>query len=408
MADSYVTSQATLKCSFGDKTSKLTVYPDRTVFLTGKPMANISDRISLYNIAPFGKCRTTGYPATAAATAANKGKLTPMPCVPGTVSDWVNGKNDYIIKGKPALLKSSFCKCQWGGIITVTNDGQVDTGSADMSKEQPLTEEEMVAENEAAQEVTQEEILEGIQCALDIAGFVPVVGAFADILNASISAYRGDWVSAGISLLAAVPGIGDAAGAAKLAQKGVKIATSKGAKKTIANASQSTKSGNQIPTNNDNCEKVINIDEARKKKQLEENITRNDTSNVVSLKEYRETKHGQFIELEKVVGGENQNIPISNSINGVGKNGANYPSQNNGQGFGNGSSGGNYPQGNKKGAIDINKKKKVNTGAILKFGGNNKTTGLDDNYPEDSLKEIFRYKGNQPHPHNIIDLDLNS
>lgn len=145
MADSYVTSQATLKCSFGDKTSKLTVYPDRTVFLTGKPMANISDRISLYNIAPFGKCRTTGYPATAAATVANKGKLTPMPCVPGTVSDWVNGKNDYIIKGKPALLKSSFCKCQWGGIITITNDGQVDTGPADMSQEQPLTEEQMKA-----------------------------------------------------------------------------------------------------------------------------------------------------------------------------------------------------------------------------------------------------------------------
>ena len=31
MSDSYVTSKATLKCSFGDKTSKLTVYPDRTV-----------------------------------------------------------------------------------------------------------------------------------------------------------------------------------------------------------------------------------------------------------------------------------------------------------------------------------------------------------------------------------------
>ena len=36
MADSYVTSKATLKCSFGDKTAKLTVYPDRTVELTEK------------------------------------------------------------------------------------------------------------------------------------------------------------------------------------------------------------------------------------------------------------------------------------------------------------------------------------------------------------------------------------
>lgn len=140
MADSYVTSKATLKCSFGDQTSKLTVYPDRTVYLTGKPMANISDHISLYNIAPFGKCRTTGYPSTAAATAANKGKLTPMPCVPGTVSKWQNGKNDYIVKGDPALLKSSYCKCQWGGVITITDDGQVETGPADMSKEPFMSE----------------------------------------------------------------------------------------------------------------------------------------------------------------------------------------------------------------------------------------------------------------------------
>ena len=122
--DSYVCSGATMKCSFGDKSARLTVYPDRTVFLTGQPMANITDHISLYNIAPFGKCRTTNYPATGAATAAAHGKLTPMPCVPGTVSDWINGKDDYLIKGSPALLKSSYCKCQWGGIIRITDDGQ--------------------------------------------------------------------------------------------------------------------------------------------------------------------------------------------------------------------------------------------------------------------------------------------
>ena len=63
-------------------------------------------------------------PATGAATAAAHGKLTPMPCVPGTVSDWINGKDDYLIKGSPALLKSSYCKCQWGGIIRITDDGQ--------------------------------------------------------------------------------------------------------------------------------------------------------------------------------------------------------------------------------------------------------------------------------------------
>lgn len=122
--DSYVCSGATMKCSFGDKNAKLTVYPDRTVFLTGQPMANITDHTSLYNVAPFGKCHTTGYPSTAAATAAAHGKLTPMPCVPGTVSNWIKGKDDYIIKGDPALLKSSYCKCCYGGVITIVDDGQ--------------------------------------------------------------------------------------------------------------------------------------------------------------------------------------------------------------------------------------------------------------------------------------------
>ena len=59
--------------------------------LTEKPMANISDHVSMYNIAPFGKCHTVAYPPTGSATAANHGHLTPMPCVPGTVSEWING-----------------------------------------------------------------------------------------------------------------------------------------------------------------------------------------------------------------------------------------------------------------------------------------------------------------------------
>lgn len=136
MSDSYVTSKATLKCSFGDKTSKLTVYPDRTVFLTENPMANVSDHISMYNIAPFGKCHTTCYPPTGSATAANHGHLTPMPCVPGTGTNWINGKDDYIIKGNPALLKSSYCRCKWGGVITIIDDGQKDTGNPNINQEE--------------------------------------------------------------------------------------------------------------------------------------------------------------------------------------------------------------------------------------------------------------------------------
>lgn len=220
MADSYVCSTATLKCSFGDCTAKLTVYPDRTVFLAGQPMANTSDHISMYNIPPFGKCQTTSFPPTGSATSANNGSLTPMPCIPGTVSEWLAAKPDYIIKGKCALLCSSYCKCKYGGIITIVNDGQSPNGIIDLEQENCISQEKI----EESQTFTPDQVLDGIQIALDVAGFIPGVGAFADLTNAAISACRGDWVGAGMSLVAAVPGIGDVAAGAKLAHKGVKIA----------------------------------------------------------------------------------------------------------------------------------------------------------------------------------------
>lgn len=237
MADSYVTSKAILKCTFGDKTAKLTVYPDRTVELTAKPIANVSDHIPTYNIPPFGKCHTTCFPPTGSATAANMGCLTPMPCVPGTDSEWVNGKTDYIIKGKPALLKSSYCRCKWGGIIKIINDGQINNAFADLSKESIETEEQM----KEKQQLNVDDVLDGIQMVLDVGGMVPLLGAAPDLLNAGISALRGDWLGAGISLVAAVPGIGDAIGGAKIAKNGVKL----GRKAKIAKAA--TKQATEQP-----------------------------------------------------------------------------------------------------------------------------------------------------------------
>lgn len=245
MSDSYVTSQATIRCSCGDKCAKLTVYPDRTVFLTEKPMANISDHVSMYNIAPFGKCHTVAYPPTGSATAANHGHLTPMLCVPGTVSEWINGKSDYIVKGKPALLKSSYCRCQWGGIITITDDGQVDTGNPNLDKQQIETEEEWKEKEQEEILKDKDALLDGIQTALDLAGFAPGVGAIPDLLNAAIYAVRGDKLNAGLSLLAAVPGIGDAAAATKILGKGVKL-TKKSKKVTAMSEFKKAKIQKQI------------------------------------------------------------------------------------------------------------------------------------------------------------------
>lgn len=222
MADSYVCSKAKIKCSCGDKISSLTVFPDRTIWLTGEPQANISDHVSMRNIAPFGKCHTTAYPATGSATAANHGRLTPMPCVPNTPFPWMNGKNDVLLKGQPALLKSSSCKCIYGGVITFTYDGQVDGTGKDVEKENPQTQEELDANAEI--ELSADDLLDGLQMALDTAGLFPGFGAIPDLLNACISACRGDWANAGLCLFAAIPGIGDVAGAAKLMKNGAKIA----------------------------------------------------------------------------------------------------------------------------------------------------------------------------------------
>jgi hypothetical protein len=58
-------------------------------------------------------------------------------------------------------------------------------------------------------------VLNALQTGLSMLGFVPGFGAIADVVNAGISAARGDYIGAGFSLAAAVPFIGDFAAAGK-------------------------------------------------------------------------------------------------------------------------------------------------------------------------------------------------
>ncbi len=233
MADSYVCSGAVMRCTFGTSTAKLRVLPDRTVWLAGQRMANIMDHKSMANIPGFGRCRTVTYPATGAATAAHHGHLTPMPCIPGTLTPWMPGKTDYLIQGPPALLKSCKCMCQWGGVITITDDGQHAEGSTDISREATAIFEDWEASIKGMETPDKDSILDGIQLGLSVAGFAPGLGAVPDLLNAAISAARGNWSDAGLSVLAAVPLIGDAAAAVKLAKIGVNAAKTAKISKSI-------------------------------------------------------------------------------------------------------------------------------------------------------------------------------
>lgn len=231
----YVCTGATLKCTMGTSCPKLKATP-KNVSLTGKDQANIADYVSMKNVPSFGRCRSLGYPPTASATAANHGKLTPMPCVPGTCPKWKAIDKDSLICGEPALLKPATLKCMYGGTISIVDPGQTLEIKVRGASKQSENKKKEKAEQEIPEELLQEfneldteglnkdSVLNGVQLALDAAGMVPVLGAIPDLINASISVLRGDWVGAGLSIVAAVPGVGDVVGGAKFAYRGAKSA----------------------------------------------------------------------------------------------------------------------------------------------------------------------------------------
>ncbi|MBN6149744.1 hypothetical protein JR065_05285 [Xanthomonas sp. AmX2] len=83
-------------------------------------------------------------------------------------------------------------------------------------------------------------LLDGTQTALDVAGLVPGLGEFADLGNAGISAARGDYVGAGLSLASAIPFAGWGAAGAKAARRVAQgtEATAKAAKEATERAAR--------------------------------------------------------------------------------------------------------------------------------------------------------------------------
>ncbi len=234
----YVCTGATLKCTMGTSSSKLKATP-KNVSLTGKDQANIADYVSMKNIPSFGKCRSLGYPPTASATAANHGKLTPMPCVPGTCPKWKAIDKDSLICGEPALLKPATLTCKYGGTISIVNPGQTLEVKVRGVSKQSNNEKKEKTEKKILEEFPQElskpdteglgkdSVLEGVKLALDTVGMVPVVGVFADLANAGISVARDEWAEAGLKIFAAVPGIGDVATGVKIANRVTKVKSAK-------------------------------------------------------------------------------------------------------------------------------------------------------------------------------------
>ena len=119
-----VVNTAQLMCSMGMAPGTLMVLPLNRVLSGNQPAANIMDHIPILNIMPFGMCRSPANPMVAAATAAALGVLTPMPCIPMTMSPWMPGAATVLLGNMPALDNTCKLMCLWAGTIQVTNPGQ--------------------------------------------------------------------------------------------------------------------------------------------------------------------------------------------------------------------------------------------------------------------------------------------
>src|SRR5580658_3123353 len=115
---------AMMQCTFGMAPSSLVVLPTNRVMTQEVPDANIMDHIPMVNIMPFGVCMSPAFPATAAATAAALGVLTPMPCIPATPAPWVTGAPTVLLANFPTLDNVSQLMCIWGGVITFVDAGE--------------------------------------------------------------------------------------------------------------------------------------------------------------------------------------------------------------------------------------------------------------------------------------------
>jgi hypothetical protein len=119
-----VTNGAVLMCSFGTAPSQLLVTPEKRVSAGGQPGGTIMDHIPMKNIVPFGLCTTSTNPQVSAA------RNTPQPCIPVTAMPWSPGSPTVTVGGQPALQHACRLLCQWGGLITVQQPGQLTVTTA--------------------------------------------------------------------------------------------------------------------------------------------------------------------------------------------------------------------------------------------------------------------------------------
>ncbi len=123
----FVCGGASLICTMGATPGTLNVLPVNKT-LTSMPYANIMDNKPMVNITPFGVCRSPANPQVAAMIPVPPpGVIKPQPCIPNIAAPWTPGSPTVLIGNMPALNNSSKLMCNWGGVISITNPGQMKT-----------------------------------------------------------------------------------------------------------------------------------------------------------------------------------------------------------------------------------------------------------------------------------------
>lgn len=103
------------RCTFGAAPCPLPITSQFTVFGVNQLSGTVMDNKLLF----FGPCSSLAFPATASATAAAQGALTPMPCVSMFPAPWVPGAITVMIENKIMLNNTSKLFCAYGGVVSI-------------------------------------------------------------------------------------------------------------------------------------------------------------------------------------------------------------------------------------------------------------------------------------------------
>jgi hypothetical protein len=127
MGEALVVNGATVKCDKSDSGASMTftVLPTNMTKGDDKDAGTEDDYIPMVNIPSFIMCskNNTANPMVVSMTAAAQGTPTPAPCIPIVTAKWDKCSSVVKIHDKKALIKTSECKCQWNGKITIDDPG---------------------------------------------------------------------------------------------------------------------------------------------------------------------------------------------------------------------------------------------------------------------------------------------